>query len=333
MKNEFFRWLGRSTLLLIGIGSFSLLGSWGLYLQVHKVDQESPEEFRLLLSRWKETGVRGVFLRTFQNHDDRLHSLRPRGSDIGVYFENTLGMPVVYPLLETLHSPLPLYAWTTLRWMDWEEGRRYGHYLDPRQPRTRSRMLSLVSTLSDKPLAGILLQDDLVVRSAEEKELRWKDKGAFLNRLLQEIKSRSGDREVVINVFYEVPTRPDLGTRWYGQQIDSLLASGADSIALMLYPLQIKEELHLSDEELRLYMERTLQALEPHAARTYVKVQVQDFKSLQPVPLETVEGWIRLIPAKFKGVVLTPITTDSASMQYLDSLLTRLLPPSSSALP
>ena len=96
MKNEFFRWLGRSTLLLIGIGSFSLLGSWGLYLQVHKVDQESPEEFRLLLSRWKETGVRGVFLRTFQNHDDRLHSLRPRGSDIGVYFENTLGMPVVY---------------------------------------------------------------------------------------------------------------------------------------------------------------------------------------------------------------------------------------------
>mgnify|MGYP000905599740 FL=1 len=137
----------------------------------------------------------------------------------------------------------------------------------------------------------------------------------------------------MINVFYEVPTRPDLGTRWYGQQIVSLLASGADSIALMLYPLQIKEELHLSDEELRLYMERTLQALEPHAARTYVKVQVQDFKSLQPVPPETVEGWIRLIPTKFKGVVLTPITTDSASMQYLDSLLTRLLPPSSSALP
>ena len=297
------------------------------------MDQESPEEFRLLLARWKESGVRGVFLRTFQNHDDRLHSLRPRGSDIGVYFENTLGMPVVYPLLEALQSPLPLYAWTTLRWMDWEEGRRYGHYLDPRQPRIRSRMLSLVSTLSGKPLAGILLQDDLVVRSAEEKERRWKEKGAFLNGLLKEIKARSGDKEVVINVFYEVPTRPDLGSRWYGQQIDSLLASGADSIALMFYPLQIQEELRLSDEELRLYMERTLQALDPYASRTYVKVQVQDFKSLQPIPLETVEGWIKLIPAKFKGVVLTPITTDSASMQHLNSLLKRLLPLSESPLP
>lgn len=297
------------------------------------MDQESPEEFRLLLARWKESGVRGVFLRTFQNHDDRLHSLRPRGNDIGVYFENTLGMPVVYPLLEALQSPLPLYAWTTLRWMDWEEGRRYGHYLDPRQPRIRSRMLSLVSALSGKPLAGILLQDDLVVRSAEEKERRWKEKGAFLNGLLKEIKDRSGDKEVVINVFYEVPTRPDLGSRWYGQQIDSLLASGADSIALMFYPLQIQEELRLSDEELRLYMERTLQALDPYASRTYVKVQVQDFKNLQPIPPETVEGWIKLIPAKFKGVVLTPITTDSASMQHLNSLLKRLLPLSESPLP
>ncbi len=316
-------WLRISILLILGILSFKLY-SLEYYVQIHKISQKEISSFEAYLRNLRKIGISGAFLRVFQNKGDRFHNILPIKNKIGVYFDNESNFPIVNPIANNLNSPFELYFWMSSRWMDWVKGPKYGKYLILQNKDNRKTIISTFSELSKVNSNGILIQDDLIIKKAEEKASGLKSKELIIEKYISEIKKKIGDKELIVNVYYEVPLSKKIGVSWYGQSIDGLLNAGADYLAIMLYHRQIKRELKFDNKKLTLYIEKIIKKLSPYSDRSFIKLQIMDFKTSKFIPQKEILKIIKLIPKNFKGVILTPITTNKKTFSYLSQLLSKI---------
>ncbi len=300
------------------------LHSTEFYIQIHKISQSDLSSFENYLTDIKELGFSGIFLRAFQNRGDRFHNIKPIKNKIGVYFENNQNIPIINPLIDNLKSPLRTVLWMSTRWMDWENGVKYGKYLLLRDKNNSERIINIFKELSEKNSEGILLQDDLVIKKAEEKKFNIKNKNLIIERYIKDIKKIIKNKELIVNVYYEVPLSDKIGISWYGQSIKGILNAGADSIAIMLYHRQIKRELKFNPKKLNHYIKKIIEKLKPYAEKVYIKLQIQDFKTGEPVNQKELIDIIKFIPENFKGIVFTPITTNKKDFNYLKTLIEKI---------
>ena len=303
--------------------SFKLY-STEFYVQIHKISQSDLPSFEKYLIDIKKLGFSGVFLRVFQNRGDRFHNIKPIKNKIGVYFENNQNIPIINPLIDNLKSPLKTILWMSTRWMDWENGVKYGKYLLLQDNNNYERIMRIFKELSEKNSDGILLQDDLVIKKAEEKKYKIKNKNLLIERYIKDIKKIIKDKELIVNVYYEVPLSDNIGISWYGQSIKGILNAGADSIAIMLYHRQIKRELKFNSQKLHHYIKNIIEKLKPYAEKVYVKLQIRDFKTGEFINQKELMKIIKLIPKNFKGIVFTPITTNKSDFNYIKTLIEKI---------
>jgi len=316
-------WLKTSILLILGILSFKLY-SVEYYVQVHKISQREIDSFEAYLRNLKKIGINGAFIKVFQNKNDRFHNILPIKKKVGVYFNNESNIPVVNPIANNLNSPFKLFFWMSSRWMDWIKGPKYGKYLILQNEDNKKTIINTFSELSKISSNGILIQDDLVIKKAEEKAFGLKNKELIVEKYISEIKKKMGDKSLIINVYYEVPINKKIGISWYGQSIEGLLNSGADYVAIMLYHRQIKKELKFKNKKLFSYIKKIVKNLMPYSDRTFIKLQIKDFKSLNSIPQKELLKIVKLIPSRFKGIVFTPITTNKRNFSYLSQLLPKI---------
>lgn len=157
--------------------------------QIHVLAGEDWDQVESELKRLKEAGFNTIILRVFQNSRDRYHQLAGNAveaREAGVYF-NTDKAPVVMDIVGPLarlcrRQELRLFAWMTTRRMDWIENKESwlnkslelqtgklaeNGYYDLFNRQFVDYMLGLFGDLARAPVDGILLQDDLVIRTYE----------------------------------------------------------------------------------------------------------------------------------------------------------------------
>jgi biofilm PGA synthesis lipoprotein PgaB len=157
-------------------------------VQIHFLETASWKEIEKLWDSFKASGVNTVILRVYRNPGDRSLFLdRSEQISSGVYF-NTNYAPVIKdwlrPLIRLSHAKgLKIFAWMTTRNCLWKviqkpDLKEYiydftkdqivpGKGLNIFDPRVQKYLKNLYCDLSNYPLDGILLQDDLILRHNE----------------------------------------------------------------------------------------------------------------------------------------------------------------------
>ena len=313
---------------MIGITSYSL-ASTEYFIQIHTIKQKNINDFKKQLIKYKNIGFSGVFLRVFQNNDDSYHYIHPISNKTGVYFSNNYKFPVVSPIIDNLTSDFnisdfKIFTWMSTRRMDWVKGKRFGKNLILHDNQNKKNILNGFKDLSKFNISGVLIQDDLIIKKKEENHFNIRNKKEIILQYITNIKKITGKKELITNIYYEVPYNSKIGDSWYGQNINDFFQAGVDSIAIMLYHKQIKRELKLTDKKLYQYMNKIINNLEPYADKTYIKLQITDFKTGKFLKIDELLKIINLIPRNFKGIILTPVRSDKFTYLYLKSLIGRI---------
>jgi len=313
---------------LIGITSSKLFSTEYL-IQIHTIKQKDIKVFKEQLIKYREIGFSGAIIRVFQNRDDSYHYISPILNKKGVYFSNNERTPTISPIINKLTSDYNIpdfktIVWMSTRRMDWVNGKRFGKYLILQNKQNQKNILSYFKSLANFKIAGILIQDDLVIKKKEENFLGVKNKKEIILQYLQNIKKIIGKKELITNIYYEVPYNSAIGDSWYGQNMDDFFNVGVDSVAIMLYQKQIQRELKLNDTKLYQYINKIINNLKPYAEKTYIKLQITDFKTGKFIKIDRLLKIINLIPDNFKGIIFTPVRTDKFTYLYLKSLIGRI---------
>ena len=202
--------------------------------------------------------------------------------------------------------------------------------LDLFNPQALELIGQLFGRLAGQAVQGILIQDDLAI-SRNEGLSNWGKasfsrasglvadpqrmlaKGSASNRTWEDLKAgrvtetlarivvacRQANPAITIglNVHYEAPLTPQRARSWYAFDVDAVSASGVDLFYLMAYHRQMKAEMSLGEGESRLYFRRMLEAaLRLWGPRLAVKIQVRDWKTSEPIPLDELKAYYDLIP-------------------------------------
>ena len=109
--------------------------------------------------------------------------------------------------------------------------------------------------------------------------------------------------EIGLNVHYEAPLTPAWARSWYAFDIQAAGTSAVDLFYLMAYHRQIRDEMQLAEGDNRLYFRRMLEAALRHwGPRLVVKLQVRDWRTSEPIPLDELRTYYGLIPAGVERV-------------------------------
>ena len=251
------------------------------------------------------------------------------------------------------------FAWLDddgLRDREWTgDGSRAIAKLDLFNPQARELVVKLFVALARQGVQGILIQDDLTLLRGEgfsswgrasftrasgldadpqrmlergsAHQSAWENlKAARVGETLKQIvgacaAARPGI-EIGLNVHYEAPLTPERARAWYAFDIDLANASGVDLFYLMAYHRQMKAEMKLDESGSRLYFRRMLEAaLRLWGPRLAVKLQVRDWKSSEPVPLDELKAYYDLIPAGVERVCFA--AADPEDMELVAQVIQR----------
>lgn len=278
----------------------------------------------------------------------------------GLYFINSM-FKTVRPVLDDWapkfsSGKVGLWAWMGGRYFSWLKDSRYLDNewqssqrriipkLDLFNPDAEQIILSLFKQLAQKPIKGILIQDDLVLRSNEgfsnwgkayftratglsANERLMLQKGSahnqawerlkcervtqVLGKIVQACKAVNPQIKIAMNMHYETPLAPEQARSWYAHDLAALAASSLDYLYLMAYHRQIKSELGLSEADNRLYFGKMVAAaLKSFGPRLVVKLQVRDWQNSELIPIAELKSYYDLIPAAVDRVCFAAIDID-----------------------
>lgn len=346
-----------SLCLLLGVALAPLYGS--APIRVHEIQfrhngyAHAPEPALLLAG-----GFDKVILRVFS--DDEKNG--------GLYFLNSV-FRTVRPVLEGWapqfgEGGIALWAWMGSRYFSWVKNsrlldvelrnfqRRVIPKLDLFNPDAEALIVAMFMDLAQKPVRGILIQDDLTLRRYEGfsnwgkayfvratglavDEQRMVQAGTslgqawerckcervaqILDKILRACKAGNPGMRIGMNIHYELPLQPQQARSWYAHDLETLKTSGLDLFYLMAYHRQIQSELALSEAANRAYFARmTTAALEHFGPRLVVKLQVRDWRSGAPIPFEELKAYYDLIPAGVGRVCFAAV--DPEDIQLLNRI-------------
>ena len=264
-----------------------------------------------------------------------------------------------------VHTRRSLWGWLITRNYDWletnelydtgfENGERLKiRKLDLFNPEVRKLVIEVFRSLVEVGVEGILIQDDLSIKSdegfssrgmktfsdeskvpAKEKlmmdsgspyNLKWiKIKKRILNEFLADIvrecKSLNPDIKIGVNVFYEAAIQERNSSEWHSQDLEGISGSGVDLIYLMMYHRQMKRELKMGSGKIKdLFSKGIENAYKIAGDRLVVKLETYDWNKGEIIPLEEIIEFIDLIPKKINRICFTPVK--NAGMPYLKGLL------------
>ncbi len=214
---------------------------------------------------------------------------------------------------------------------EWRAGEaRPIHKLDLFNPRALELLVKLFGQLARQPIRGILIQDDLTLMQNEgfsswgracfasqarlEADPRrmlsrgsahhgsWEDLkarrvGEVLARIVAACRDANPAIEIGLNVHYEAPLTPERARSWYAFDAAAASAAGVDLFYLMAYHRQMKAEMKLGEGDARIYFRLMLEAASRlWGPKLVAKMQVRDWKSSEPIPLEELKTYYNLIP-------------------------------------
>jgi hypothetical protein len=208
--------------------------------------------------------------------------------------------------------------------------------LDLFNPQAQELIVNLFSALARQGVAGILIQDDLILQRFEgfsswgkasfnrasnmtvdprrmlapgtAQNRAWEDLKAervagMLGRIVAACRLARPDVEIGLNVHYEAPLTPERARSWYAFDVVAANGSGVNLFYLMAYHRQMRTEMKLCEGDNRLYFRRMLEAaLKLWGPRLVVKLQVRDWQSSEPLPLEELRTYYALIPVEVERV-------------------------------
>lgn len=227
--------------------------------------------------------------------------------------------------------------------------------LDLFNPQAQELIVNLFSRLARQAIKGILIQDDLTLQrfegfsswgrasfsrasgmTADPRRMlargsahnrAWEDLKAgcvaeLLGRIVSACRQAGPGVEIGLNVHYEAPLTPERARSWYSFDAAGAGASGVDFFYLMAYHRQIKVELQLGEGDNRLYFRRMLEAaLKLWGTRLVVKLQVRDWQSSEPLPMEELRTYYALIPAEVERVCFA--AADPEDMDLISQVIAK----------
>lgn len=287
--------------------------------------------------------------------------------DGGLYFRNQR-FKAVRPVLDEWAprfqgGDVGLWAWMGGRYFRWLRDSRYldsewknsrKHVipkLDLFNPDAEQLIIDLFRQLAGKPIQGILIQDDLVLRRgegfsnwgkayftmatglpADERQMaqigsplnqawercKCRRLAQLLEKIIAACKAVNPRIEVGMNIHYELPLEPEQARSWYAHDQEALAASGLDRFYLMAYHRQIKSELGLGhDASQRYFAEMTAAALKMFGSRLVVKLQVRDWRSSAVIPIDELKSYYDLIPAGVERVCFAAVDPEDIALVAL----------------
>jgi hypothetical protein len=287
-------------------------------------------------------GIDKVLLRVFS--DDEKNG--------GLYFINPM-FKTVRPVLDDWApkfsgGKVGLWAWMGARYFSWFHDSRYldTEWLNGRRqviskldlfnPDAEQIIVGLFRQLAQKPIRGILIQDDLVLRrnegfsnwgkayftratglSADERLMLQKGSAHYqawerckcervaqlLEKIVQACKAVNPQIKIGMNIHYETPLAPEQSRSWYAHDPAALAASSLDYLYLMAYQRQIKSELDLSETANRLYFQKMVAAaLKSFGPKLVVKLQIRDWQNSELITIAELKSYYDLIPAAVERV-------------------------------
>lgn len=208
--------------------------------------------------------------------------------------------------------------------------------LDLFNPQAQELIVTLFAQLARQGVNGILIQDDLTLQSFEgfsswgrasfsrasgmaadpqrmlargtAQGRAWEDLKAgcvaeILGRIVAACRQTRPGVEIGLNVHYEAPLTPERARSWYAFDAAAAGASGVDLFYLMAYHRQMRAEMKLGEGGNRLYFRRMLEAaVKLWGPRLVAKLQVRDWQTSEPIPLEELRTYHDLIPAEVESV-------------------------------
>jgi biofilm PGA synthesis lipoprotein PgaB len=270
----------------------------------------------------------------------------------GLYFVNST-FKTVRPVLDDWaprfpHGKVGLWAWMGGRYfswlkdsrfldLEWRNGqRRIISKLDLFNPEAEQVIIGLFRQLAQKPIQGILIQDDLVLRRSEgfsnwgeatftrvtglfaDEKLMLQNGSAhnhawerikcervtqILEKLVRTCKTANPQIQIGMNIHYETPRAPGQARSWYAFDASAVSATGIDLFYLMAYHRQIKAEMKLGEGDNRIYFRLMLEAaLKLWGAKLVVKLQVRDWRNSELIPFSELKTYYDLIPAGVERV-------------------------------
>ena len=278
----------------------------------------------------------------------------------GLYFTNSM-FKTVRPVLDDWApkfsgGKIGLWAWMGGRYFSWFHDSRYldrewrnGQRrviprLDLFNPDAEQIIVDLFKQLAQKPIQGILIQDDLVLRrnegfsnwgkayftratglSANERLMLQKGSAHYqawervkcervtqlLEKIVQICKAVNPQIKIAMNIHYETPLSPDQARSWYAYDLPALASGSLDYLYLMGYHRQIKSELGLNAADNRLYFQKMVAAaLKDFGPKLVVKLQVRDWLSSELIPIVELQSYYDLIPVAVDRVCFAAVDPD-----------------------
>lgn len=328
-----------------------------IYAQFHGEDAFS----RIESDQWRSAGIQHLVFRVFRN----------QSRTGGLLFTNS-EFRVVKPLLETFLSREKgnnpdVWAWMIARRFDWisdkelldrrntSAGLEVYPRLDIFNPHAVRKLLAVYRKLAVSGVKGIMIQDDLILRSAEglsswgravfsletgisahipsmldpryRAHNRWVDVknrqvAEVVKRIVETCKAVNPDILVGMNLYYETPLKPEESRSWYSHDLDLLLHTGIDRVFLMAYHRQMAVELKLSSAAvLEMFACMVHRAAAQCGRKLVVKIQWRDWRNGMLIPETELDKVLDLIPGGIGGVCFTPLK--NRDLDRLRGLLAR----------
>lgn len=373
-------YLLRLTLLLYALPFLFLRGAVAQerplrMAQVHVFEAKSIEELRQEVASLADAGFNAISVRLFQNLNDSFHGLVRQQEDApftGVYFHSTRA-PVVADLLSPLvlicqDEGIQLYGWMTSRTMDWldmpaaadavysENSPDYispGNRFDLFDSGFLSYLTALYSELAKYPLAGIIVQDDLVIKTREgltEKGLapfaasvgyqgslpslrnalfndsklfnQWavyrRDRVLAVLKVLQDLVTDPAGLELGYNVYPDTVLDRRNGLHWLSQDVYALSQAPPARVLLMAYFSQLANELELTSSQAAELTRSLVDEMgQRFGKRLIVKYQITDWTSGEMVDPEL----FRIFGDPERNIALVPIDTSDDTISRAGELL------------
>lgn len=318
-------------------------------VQIFNLDRKYRLDMDSYFKTLHEHNVNTIFLRVFQNSDDRVHLGLVNRCSSGVYFE-TEAACTVFDLLKFI-TPyaqkynIKIYAWMATRSLSFLKSAGFmekelkdgslteGYGIDIFNSHVRDTLLQLFKDLARTEIDGILIQDDFILKTLEgfgenavqryvvdhgkypaENDTDWylwkmKSLTSFLNEIRYEVRKLNPKIKFAVNIYYETPSFPKKGLKWYAQSLENYYNENFSYFATMAYHEQIMDEIKIPFSQVMTYISNILNDSVKHipAERILTKIQIRKFtKERTPVEIDKIKGVCSLAKSYGTGIILVP---------------------------
>lgn len=343
--------------------------------QIHVLHAKNTDELRGEIVALKRAGFNAIAIRVWQNFDDRFHPFvenKPDNPFTGVYFQ-TARAPVVVDLLTPLsrickEENIQLFAWMTVRTMDWLDMKqakdwvyddlapfyaREASHFDLFNQEFQAYLLSLYADLIQTEIQGIILQDDLVIKTREgqshialtgfalEQEItvawpalrkmimehrklfhEWSvyrsNQVASVLTMIRNLAKERGSLKIGMNIYPDSVLNYDNGLHWLAQDIAQLENDPPDFVMFMAYFRQLAQELQCDDRAAIQLIQQMIIELEQRFGDTLVvKYQTWDWLNATEIATNT----YKQISKRNGNIALTPVETNSQGLARAKEIL------------